>query len=112
MLSILSVTLSILGKRFQDGGVRDICTDSGILGEGSINGVTDGKMYNRAIRVHKCVYEALMRIAWENFLTWIDDDDSETVHFFTNEVMKLRDNLSECNTDNILYCKIQNVKLY
>ena len=43
-----------------------------------------------------------MRIAWENFLTWTDDGDSETVHFFTNEVMKLRDDLSKCNTDNIL----------
>ena len=45
--------MSILGKRFQDGGLHDICIESGILGEGSINGVTDGRMYNHAIRVHK-----------------------------------------------------------
>ena len=92
--------MSILGKRFQDGGLRDICIESGILGEGSVYSVTDGRMYNRAIQVHRYVCEALMRIAWENFLTWIDDGDN--LHFFTNEVMKLRDDLNECNINNIL----------
>ena len=93
---------SILGKRFQDGGLRDICIESGILGEGSVNGVTDGKMYNRAIRVHKCVYEALMRIAWENFLCWINDDDKETVSVFTSEVMKLKNNFSQDSIDALM----------
>ena len=45
--------LSILGKRFRDAGLKDICIEAGIVAEGSINGVLDGKHYNRAVRVHK-----------------------------------------------------------
>ena len=43
--------------------VKDICIEAGIVAEGSINGVLDGKHYNRAVRVHKYIYEALMRLA-------------------------------------------------
>ena len=50
--------LSIIGKRYQDAGLRDLCIESGIIAEGSVSGVLEGKMYNRAVRVHKCVYEA------------------------------------------------------
>ena len=42
--------LSILGKRFWDAGLKDICIEAGIVAEESINGV-HGKHYNRAARV-------------------------------------------------------------
>ena len=61
---IIMNALSIIGKRFCDAGLKDICIESGLVAEGSVNGVIDGKQYNRAIRVHKCIYEALMRLAW------------------------------------------------
>lgn len=63
--------LSIIGKRFQDAGLRDICIESGIIAEGSVSSVLDGKMHNRAVRVHKCIYEALMRLVWQQFLSWV-----------------------------------------
>ena len=56
--------LSIIGKRFQDVGLRDLCIESGIIAEGSVSSVLDGKMYNRGVRVHKYVYEALLRLVW------------------------------------------------
>ena len=34
--------LSIIGKRFQDAGSRDIYTESGIITEGSVSGVLEG----------------------------------------------------------------------
>ena len=34
--------LSIIGKRFQDAGLRDIGTESGIMAEGSVSGVLEG----------------------------------------------------------------------
>ena len=34
--------LSIIGKRFQDAGLRNICTESGIIAEGSVSGVFEG----------------------------------------------------------------------
>ena len=57
-------TLSILGKRFGDGGLKYILIESQIVEEGSINGVIDGKYYNRAVRAHKNVYEVLMRLIY------------------------------------------------
>ena len=48
--------LAIIGKGFQDAGLRDLCIDSGIVAEGSVSGVLDGKMYNRAVRTHKYIY--------------------------------------------------------
>ena len=55
--------LSTLGKRFQDAGLRDICIESGVVAEGSVSGVLDGRRYNRAVRFHKLMYEALQRLA-------------------------------------------------
>lgn len=62
---------SIMGKRFQDSGLRDLCVESGVIAEGSITAVMEGRNYNRAVRLHKVMYEALMRIAWKGFLSWI-----------------------------------------
>ena len=49
--------LSIIGKRFQDAGLSDVCIESGILAGGSVCGVMEGKVYNRAVRIHKYIYE-------------------------------------------------------
>ena len=59
--------LSILGKRFQDADLSDICIEAGMIAEGSASGVLDGRRYNRAVRFHKLMYEALQRLAWEGF---------------------------------------------
>jgi len=34
--------LFIIGKRFQDAGLRGICTESGIIAEGSVSDVLEG----------------------------------------------------------------------
>ena len=64
--------LAIIGKRFQDAGLKDICIEADIIAEGSIGAVLDGKMYNRAVRVHKLIYEALLRLAWNEFIPWME----------------------------------------
>ena len=60
--------MAVIGKRFKDAGLYDILIESGLLGSGSINGVIEGKHYNRAIRIHKVAYEALHQLRWEVFL--------------------------------------------
>ena len=50
---ITCVLLSVIGKRFRDGGLRDLLLVSGLVGSGSLNGVLEGKHYNRALRTHK-----------------------------------------------------------
>ena len=64
------VLLSIIGKRFGDAGLRDTIIESGVIEEGSVAKVLDGKHYNRAVRFHKLMYEACMRILWEGFREW------------------------------------------
>ena len=72
--------LSILGKRFQDAGLRDLCVESGVIAEGSVAGVMEGRKYNRAVRIHKLVYEALIRLAWKGFLPWLEANHATELH--------------------------------
>eukprot|EP00058_Branchiostoma_floridae_P019404 XP_002604894.1 hypothetical protein BRAFLDRAFT_77273 [Branchiostoma floridae] len=71
--------LAIIGKRFQDVGLRDLAIESGVVAEGSVSGVMDGRRYNRAVRLHKLVYEALLRLVWSGFLSWMRQNHSEDV---------------------------------
>ena len=51
--------LGTIGKRFQDGGLRDVLIESNIIATGSVNAVLSGKHYNRSVRAMKILYEAL-----------------------------------------------------
>ena len=72
--------LSTIGKRFQDAGLRDLCVESGVIAEGSITAVMEGRKYNHAVRLHKIVYEAMMRVAWKVFLPWIQVNHGDEAH--------------------------------
>lgn len=63
MLDIL-----LIGKRFQASGLEDILVESGAVASGSMKGVLSGHHYNRAIRVHKQLSEALECLRWEAFI--------------------------------------------
>ena len=56
--------MSILGARFQDADIRGLRIEAGVIAEGSVNGVMDGKRYNQEVRVQKSIYEAFMRLVW------------------------------------------------
>ena len=58
------IPLSIIGKRFQDAGLRDFCVESGVIVEGSVAAVLDGRRNNRGVRLHNIMYEVFMRLAW------------------------------------------------
>ena len=62
--------LAVIGKRLKDAGLQDLCVEAGIVAEGSCSGVMEGRRYNRAVRTHKFIYEALMRLAWKGFVSW------------------------------------------
>ena len=70
--------LSIIGKHFQDAGLRDFCVESGAIVEGSVAGVLDGHRYYRAVRLHNIMHEALMRLAWQG----LDRRESEGIQDF------------------------------
>ena len=60
--------LGVVGKRFGDGGYRDLRIQSEVIGEGSVERTLSGKMYNRPVRAVKLTYEALSRILLRKFL--------------------------------------------
>ena len=101
----LCTMLSIIGKRFQDAGLKDLCIESGIVAEGSVSALLEGRSYNRAIRVHKLAYEALMRVAWRGFQPWVDEHyplDMDHVRRALDEVAKLGKDLTKDNHDRVI----------
>ena len=56
--------MGVIGKRFADAGLRDLMVEAQIVSDGSVGSVMNGKQYNRAIRSHKIVAEALNRLLW------------------------------------------------
>ena len=65
----------MIGKRFGGAGLRDIAIESGVIAEGSIKGVFQGKQYNRAVRFHKLLYESLLRIIWDKFIVKLEESE-------------------------------------
>ena len=65
--------------RFGDAGLRDVAVESGVIADGSIAGVLDGRKYNRVIRLHKLMYEALMRLAWAGFEAWLGENEKDNL---------------------------------
>lgn len=64
VFNTICTLLSIIGKRFQDAGHGDLCIESGVIAKGSVGRVLDGPKYNRAVRFHKLLYAALLRLAY------------------------------------------------
>ena len=64
--------LGIIGKRFLGAGLLDLAVESNVIAEGPVDRVLNGQQYNRGLRFHKLVYEALQRIAWKGFLDWFE----------------------------------------
>ena len=90
--------LSIIGKRFQDADLRDLCVESGVIAEGSVVGVLDWGRYNRGVILHKIMYEALMRLAWQRFVVCIQENQKEsktTVSSFFSEIGESYDDICE-----------------
>ena len=54
--------LGFIGSIFGDARIRELALQSDVVAECSREKVISGKHYNRAVRLHKIVYEALMRV--------------------------------------------------
>lgn len=78
--------LGILGKRFGSAGLRDLMIESGIVAQGSINGVITGHHYNRSIRAHKLLYESFERLRFREFLTSLTDESGESTKSLLNDI--------------------------
>lgn len=68
----LMTYLAAIGKRFASSGLEDILVESGVIANGSLKGVLNGHMYNRSIRAHKLLFEALARLQVADFMSSSD----------------------------------------
>ena len=93
---IICNLLSIIGKLFRDAGLRDLAVQSGVIAEGSIDIVLDGRQYNRGIRLHKLIYDPMMGLVWTGFVYWADSNspiDVECIYNLMESVHELHDNI-------------------
>ena len=102
----LCTFFGIIGKRFQDAGLADICIESGIIAEGSLSGVFSGRKYNRSLCFHKLMYEALMWLAWRGFSDWMEDhSDIEKLHVNTalDNIQKMSSAINQTSINDVTY---------
>lgn len=52
--------LSTIGERIQDAGMRNLFVESGVVADKSVSGVMEDRKYNRVVRSHELMDEALM----------------------------------------------------
>ena len=85
------ILMSIIGKMFGDAGLRDLAVESGVIAEGSISKVLLGKQYNRAVRLHKLCYEAMMRLVWSGFKEWLEAEHSDEFPKLYEAILSVED---------------------
>ena len=66
----------MVGSRFGEAGMRELAVQSDVVAEGSMEKVISGKHHNRAVRRHKIVYEALMRVLIQELESSLTDESS------------------------------------
>ena len=92
--------LGIIGKRFQDAGLKDICIESGVITEGFVCGVLERQRNNGAVRFHKLVYEAFMTMASPGFENWLTENQQSKKRAVDNAVNRLASLYDKiCNTE-------------
>ena len=55
----------------------------------------EGKVYNRAVRIHKYIYEALMRLVWKQFVPWLTVNHADKVGKLRVLQVKVSDMVNE-----------------
>ena len=65
--------LAVIGKKFEDSRLEDLLVESGTFGSNTTSVLLKGKSYNRGVRVHKMAAEAMQRLQWQGFSTWLTE---------------------------------------
>jgi hypothetical protein len=59
--------MGAIGKMMAGSGFDEVVIEAGVRASGSINQVMSGKHYNRAVRVHQHVLDAVTRLLLQSF---------------------------------------------
>jgi hypothetical protein len=64
---IMCPYMGAIGKMMAGSGFEEVVIEAGVCASGSINQVMSGKHFNRAVRVHQHVLDAVTRLLLESF---------------------------------------------
>ena len=87
--------LSLLGRKYANSSLEDLLIESGVYAAGTTSILMLGKSYNRGIRAHKLVMEALFRPLWKAFLEWLSKKAGALVNELKQDVVRRS---SECQS--------------
>ena len=76
-------------------GLRDVITESGVIEDGSVDGILTGRAYNRRVRFHKLMHEACMQLIWRGFIDWFKEEnfpEYRELDTFLSNINNLSDN--------------------
>ena len=92
--------LAVIGKQFQDCGLEDLIIESNTYGSGTASALLKGKSYNRGVRAHKLVMEAMLRLQWQSFSTWVQDHRENEEMLNAIDVENINRKITVCR-DNV-----------
>ncbi|KAG1655497.1 hypothetical protein GQR58_024494 [Nymphon striatum] len=93
----------------RNAGLKDLCIESGVIAAGSVAGVIEGRKYNIAVRFHKLLYQALLRLAWKEFLAVLDqqsDYNKRQIEEMNEKIMELCEHLNQNTFTDILHDRL------
>lgn len=113
--------LACIGIRYKDAGLSDIFLEAGLVASGSLDGVMNGKHYNRGVQAHKIASEAFNRLRFQQFLESMPDKESQEIKslmprlylaFSTQDYQKLlqSEKLTEITSAYEQFIQTQSVK--
>ena len=81
--------LAVIGKKYEMSGLEDLIIESGIYGSSTTTMILKGKSYNRGVRAHKILMEAMLRLKWNAFSQWLakQNDNNVNKRAFIQQVM-------------------------
>ena len=63
--------IGCIGHIMDGSGLSEILEESELYGTSAVGQIFQGKSYNRGMRAHKLMIEALDRLCWEAFCDWL-----------------------------------------
>ncbi len=61
---------------------QDLLVEADLVAAGSLKGVMTGKHYNRSLRTHKVIYEAMMRLLFNSYLHSLPQESQNEIKEF------------------------------
>ena len=81
----------MIGKRYSESGFEDILIEADLYGSNTVAKIIESKSYNRGVRAHKLMLEALLRLKWEAFCQWAAQESEQIDTTSVDEALR------ECN---------------